>query len=249
MSTTSAPVMSAASRQSAAASAPASVRSLPGSAKPGAFFREFVRHPLQTAAIAPSSAALAQAMVRELDFSRIRCLVEFGPGMGVFTKAALAAMPPGWLRSEGGQGVFIAIEFNPHMAQRVATEHPGATVVHDSAENILAIAQRHGFGPGEVDCVISGLGFVSFPPALCTSILEATHRALRPGPASGAHASKAQFPSGGIGEFRTFSYHVAQFLPGAWHFRREIRRIFRLSRTQHGAWLNIPPAFVYRCVK
>lgn len=197
----------------------------------GAFVREFLRDPRGTAAVAPSSRALARRMVAGIDFSRTTRIVEYGPGGGVFTRALIHAMPRDWLRGEGGRGVFIAIEFNARMAEQLRTLSR-VEVVTGSAADVETICAARGIAPGSLDLVISGLGWTSFPRGLCTSILEATGRTLRVG-----------------GELRTFAYHVGCVMPGFWHFRREARRVIGDVRTARGAWLNLPPAFIYRCTK
>ena len=197
-----------------------------------AFVREFIRNPSTTAAIAPSSRKLAGRMIEGLDFASMRSIVEFGPGSGVFTRAVLERLPRGWLAGEGGKGRFIAIEFSAGMATLVREQFPRVTVVNGSAEHVQSICADNGIGPGQLDAVVSGLGWASFPPELTTRILEATWNTLRPG-----------------GQFRTFAYHLGLLMPGARHFRAEAQRLFGEVSASRGVWANLPPAFVYRCTK
>ena len=171
-------------------------------------------------------------MVEDFDFDSAKAVVEFGPGMGTFTNAILDELPPGWLAAEGGKGRFIAIEFNRRMAVMFRRNYPGVSLHHDDAANVVDICLEEGVKPGTVDCVISGLGWPSFSDEVRTRILEATHKVLRPG-----------------GEFRTFGYHCGLLMRGAWHFRSEVRRLFREVEVGRVVWGNMPPAFVYRCVK
>lgn len=203
-----------------------------------AFIREFIRHPGRIGAIAPSGRALAAAMVRGIDFSHTRSVLEFGPGTGVFTKAILDAMPHDWLdprqsgRPGNGRGRFIAIEFNTKMAAAVRRQFPEALVVNDDAANVEGICRREGVEPGTVDAIISGLAWTSIPEQPRRRILEATHRVLRPG-----------------GEFRTFTYQASMLVRSAWVFRRMLRETFSQVHVGRVVWANMPPAFVYRCVK
>lgn len=197
-----------------------------------AFLREFVKAPHVVAAITPSSPQLAKRMITGLDFSKSKVVVEFGPGTGTFTKAVLKSLPPKWLASEGGNGRFIAIEFNEALANILREQYPQITTHHDNAAHLLEILSAEGIPAGSVDTVVSGLGWPSFDDALRTQILEATFAALRPG-----------------GEFRTFGYHVGLLMRGAWHFRSEVRRLFKEVHISRVVWRNAPPAFVYRCVK
>lgn len=202
-----------------------------------AFLREFLKNPTRTAAIAPSSTRLAERMVSGLDLASMRSIVEYGPGTGVFTRAVLERLPEGWLgqcadRPGVNKRAFVAIEYNPELARVVQERFPTVCVENESAERVEAICARHGVAPGELDLVVSGLGWVSFEPGLCTRMLEATHRMLRPG-----------------AEFRTFGYHLGLVMPHAGHFRREIKRIFSSVHTTPAVWANLPPAFVYVCRK
>lgn len=196
------------------------------------FLREFVKAPHVMAAVAPSSRRLAHRMIQGLDLASAGVVVEYGPGTGTFTRAVLEALPHGWLAGEGGQGRFIAVEFNRPMAVTLRREFPAVTIRHDDAANIAAICASEGIPTPGVDVVISGLGWPSFNDEVRTRILEATAQVLRPG-----------------GEFRTFGYHVGLLMRGAWHFRREVRRLFSDVQISRVVWRNAPPAFVYRCIK
>jgi phosphatidylethanolamine/phosphatidyl-N-methylethanolamine N-methyltransferase len=206
----------------------------------GAFLREFLRDPKATAAIAPSSRHLGRQMVAGLELSRVRSIVEYGPGTGTFTRCTLDALPAGWFDGPGPGtehecrpgNQFIAIEYNAELSRLVQAELPSVQVVNDSAENVVRICTDRGIHRGELDLVISGLGWVSLDKGLITRMLEATRDMLRPG-----------------GEFRTFGYHVGLMYPGAWHFRRELKRLFSSTSTSRIVWRNVPPAFVYRGVR
>jgi phosphatidylethanolamine/phosphatidyl-N-methylethanolamine N-methyltransferase len=206
-----------------------------------AFLKEFIKAPHVMAAVAPSSRKLGHAMVQGLELSRARTIVEYGPGTGTFTRAVLEEIGADWFASAltdsiGGAAAptrrFIAIEFNKAMARLLQEQHPEVTVVPDSAEHVEAICAARNVRVGEVDFVLSGLGWPSFDDEFRIRTLEATARVLRPG-----------------GEFRTFGYHVGLLMRGAWHFRSEVRRLFRQVEIGRVVWGNMPPAFVYRCIK
>lgn len=59
------------------------------------FFKKFIAHPSINASITPSSQALARLMVQDIDRSTIDTVIEFGPGMGVFTKYIIKNAKPG----------------------------------------------------------------------------------------------------------------------------------------------------------
>lgn len=196
------------------------------------FVKEFIKSPGEVAAVSPSSRRLARKMIEGLDFSTARVVVEYGPGLGTFTDAIVAEIEEAAASSPAGQAAcrLIAIERNERMAQMIRERHPGITLRHDDAANVRDICREEGFE--SVDYVVSGLGWPSFSDDLRTRILEATAEVLRPG-----------------GEFRTFGYHVGLMMRGAWHFRRTVRRLFSEVTISKVVWANMPPAFVYRCVK
>jgi phospholipid N-methyltransferase len=167
-------------------------------------------------------------MVEGLDLARADAVVEFGPGSGVFTRQILPRL--------GSRTRFFAIERNAAMAALVRDQFPGVTVLEENAANVDRLCAQQGIGDadgrGGVDCILSGLPWPSFSDGLRTDILGAAHRALKPG-----------------GMLVTFGYHVGLTMRGAWHFRREVRRIFSSMTISPVVWRNIPPAFIYRCTK
>ena len=118
------------------------------------------------------------------------------------------------------------------MAAAVRSQYPEALVVNDDAANVESICRREGIEPGTVDAIISGLAWTSIPEQPRRRILEATHRVLKPG-----------------GEFRTFTYQASMLVRSAWVFRRLLRDTFSQVHVGRVVWANMPPAFVYRCVK
>ena len=190
------------------------------------FIGEFLRNPIATAAIAPSSQALARAMLDGIDLASVRTVVEYGPGTGVFTRHTLAA-----LRAAGNTSFrFVALELNTRLANALHASLPDIEVHNTNADEVERVLAAKG-GAATADLVISGLGWPSLPPAIRASLLERTARIL---------------PAGR--EFRTFGYHIGLTMPGAWDFRRRVRELFAEVTISPVIWGNIPPAFVYRCV-
>jgi phosphatidylethanolamine/phosphatidyl-N-methylethanolamine N-methyltransferase len=186
------------------------------------FVREFLIRPKLVGAIAPSSRGLARRMVEGLEIHKANAVVEFGPGTGAFTAEILGSLAPG--------ATFFAIERSPSMASDFRRRFPSVTLFEDSAEHVAAFCERLGVTPGNVDCIVSGLPFASFPEDLQRRILGEVVRVLRPG-----------------GRFVTFTYHVSQLIPSGPRFRRILREYFPTVTRSRAVWLNIPPAFVYRC--
>jgi phosphatidylethanolamine/phosphatidyl-N-methylethanolamine N-methyltransferase len=186
------------------------------------FLREFVRRPGQTGAIAPSSSYLTAEIVRQAGVRRADTIVEFGPGTGSFTREIL--------RRKKEKAFFVGIEMNPRLVEILHQNLPGANIINDSAENTPAILKKHHLN--EVDCIVSGLPWASFPPQLQDKLLAAAIQSLRPG-----------------GRFATFAYLQGLMLPSGQRFRKKLRETFSKVHSGRVIWKNMPAAFVYRCVK
>jgi len=135
------------------------------------FFTKFLRQGTTIAAIAPSSHWLASALVRDLDFSRARCLVELGAGTGPITAELLRQAHP--------ECRVIVLERDADFCARLRQRFPQADVVQaDAAQLDTVLAER---GLDTVDHVISGLPLPSFPAAERDQLLRIVARRLAPG--------------------------------------------------------------------
>ena len=56
------------------------------------FLIQFIKHPRKIGAIAPSGVSLAQKMMEPIDFTKARCITEYGPGTGSFTDELIREM-------------------------------------------------------------------------------------------------------------------------------------------------------------
>jgi phospholipid N-methyltransferase len=50
------------------------------------FLKQYIKNPRMIGAVLPSSRNLARKMIEDIDFEKAECIVEYGPGTGVFTK-------------------------------------------------------------------------------------------------------------------------------------------------------------------
>lgn len=50
------------------------------------FIKQYIVRPRITGAILPSSKSLALRMIEDIDFENAECIIEYGPGTGVFTQ-------------------------------------------------------------------------------------------------------------------------------------------------------------------
>ena len=58
------------------------------------FLKQYLKNPRSVGAIAPSSRMLAENMMKPVDFDRAACIVEYGPGTGVFTEELIRRKRP-----------------------------------------------------------------------------------------------------------------------------------------------------------
>ncbi|WP_168566734.1 class I SAM-dependent methyltransferase [Crateriforma spongiae] len=186
------------------------------------FLKNFIRSPTQVGAIAPSGRQLVDRMTDWIKWESIRNVVEYGPGTGVFTEAIADRLHP--------EARFFAIERSPELAATTRQRCPGVNVVEDSASNVQALCRQHDMQ--NVDAILCGLPWASFPDSLQQEIMDATLAVLRPG-----------------GQFVTFAYWQGVILPAGQRFRRRLDQNFSSVHRSPTAWANLPPAFVYRCVR
>ncbi len=133
------------------------------------YLRNFARD-RNIASITPTSSFGVNRIMRGIDFKKAKVIVEYGPGLGVFTEKLLAQMHE--------DAMLIAIEANSHFARALSAkfEDSRAHIVNDSAENVLDILQ--GCNVQSADYIISGIPFSMFPVELKDRILDNTRQAL-----------------------------------------------------------------------
>jgi phosphatidylethanolamine/phosphatidyl-N-methylethanolamine N-methyltransferase len=138
-----------------------------------AFFRQWVRNPLRTAAVAPSSRELAAAMVAELP-TDTRRVIELGGGTGALTRALLA---------HGVRGDdLLVVEFNEELHAHLHARFPAVRIALGDARHLGAIVGHCGYiVDGPADAIISGLGLLAMPQDTQQQILSEAFACLRPG--------------------------------------------------------------------
>ncbi|BAV64996.1 type 12 methyltransferase [Sphingobium cloacae] len=139
----------------------------------GMFFRQFVKHPGMIGSVIPSTQALVDAMLDEVDWDRTRLFVEYGPGVGTFTQDILRRMHP--------DARLIAIDLNLDFVAYLEAElvDPRLRVVHGSAADVRRFIKEAGFS--EADYILSGIPFSTLPDGVGPAICAETAAALRPG--------------------------------------------------------------------
>ena len=136
------------------------------------FFRQFLKNPRMIGSIIPTSRAAVDRLLEPIDLSSARCVVEYGPGTGVFTRAILARSSP--------STQVIAIDPNPNFIRYLSETINDSRLVcvQGSAVDVEAIVADLNYEA--VDYVVSGLPFSTLPNGLDTQIMAATQRVLAP---------------------------------------------------------------------
>ncbi|PCH60680.1 MAG: ribosomal RNA adenine dimethylase [SAR86 cluster bacterium] len=98
--------------------------------------------------ITPSSKQLIENLLRSIDFEKVKCIIELGPGNGCITKALLRRMPQ--------DSVLISFELNADFVPALeALNDPRLHVVNSCASSIRAVLDEMGIA--KVDQVVSSL--------------------------------------------------------------------------------------------
>ena len=137
------------------------------------FFRGFLKHPVMVGSIIPSSRILIERMLKPVDWKTTKLFVEYGPGVGTFTRPILAKLP--------ADATLIAIDTNADFIRylRKSIDDSRLVPVAGSAADVKEIIAEHGFE--HADYVLSGLPFSTLPPGIGDDIAEATAKVVRPG--------------------------------------------------------------------
>lgn len=179
------------------------------------FFRQWMRAPRETASITPSSRMLARRMLNAAG-SPLETVIELGAGTGVFTREVLRrGVRPDHL---------MVVELSREMYVELKQEFAGSEVVNADARDLVALVDASPvLKVGQVDAVISGLGFLSMPEAISRDILKAVFSVLRPG-----------------GRLVTFTYGRKPSIPAPL-----IAELGLNAEAAGRTMLNLPPAWVF----
>lgn len=136
------------------------------------FLKEYIKSPRSIGAVAPSSERLAKKMIESINFESAECIVEYGPGTGVFTEKLV--------RNKKRNTILILIEYNENFCELLKDKYNGyynVVIVNDSAENIDKHLSK--YKVKKVDYVLSGLPFASLPKSISSKILTKTRNIIK----------------------------------------------------------------------
>ncbi|MDO5641988.1 MAG: rRNA adenine N-6-methyltransferase family protein [Paracoccus sp. (in: a-proteobacteria)] len=130
------------------------------------FWRNLLADPGRVSAIAPSGAALAALITREIS-PRDMPILELGPGTGVFTSQLLRRGVP--------EDRLVLVESGLEFAEALRMRFPQATVLHMDARRLGTVASF------EVGAVVSGLPLLSMKTTTVMRILRGSFLRMRAG--------------------------------------------------------------------
>lgn len=137
------------------------------------FVEEFFRNPAVVGSLVPSSQALTDKVMEPIDFTSAGCIVEYGPGTGVFTDILI--------QRRKASTVLVVVEVNERFCELLQERYagqPNVHVIHGSADKTDEyLAER---GIVRADYVVCGLPFSSLSRRLGWRILECTRQILLP---------------------------------------------------------------------
>jgi phospholipid N-methyltransferase len=137
------------------------------------FLRGFLKNPVMVGSVIPSSRVLIDKMLGPVDWETTRLFVEYGPGVGTFTRPILDRLAP--------DATLVTIDTNPDFTRylKQSIDDPRLVAVNGSAADVEQILAERELG--SADYVLSGLPFSTLPPGVGDSIAKATAKVIRPG--------------------------------------------------------------------
>ena len=137
------------------------------------FLRGFLKNPVMVGSVIPSSRVLIDKMLGPVDWETTKLFVEYGPGVGTFTRPVLERLGP--------DATLVTIDTNPDFTRylKQSIDDPRLVAVNGSAADVEQILTERDLGAA--DYVLSGLPFSTLPPGVGDAIAEATAKVIRPG--------------------------------------------------------------------
>ena len=122
--------------------------------------------------LVPSSRFLVRTLLSQIEWDRARILVEYGPGVGTFTREILKRMRP--------DATLVVIELNPTFVSFLRHEirDPRLRVIYGSAAGVRAVLEE--MGSPSADYIISGIPYSTLPDSARREILRESRQVLSP---------------------------------------------------------------------
>lgn len=116
----------------------------------------------------------------------------------------------------------VLVERDPQFHALLRDRFPGVTLVNGDAGELASLLRHHGIE--RINAVVSSLPMLTLPPELQTAVLEQSFRLMDDD-----------------GVFVQFTYSPAPPIP-----RQRVAELGLVGRRAGRAWLNLPPASVWR---
>jgi len=164
--------------------------------------KRFLQRPFQVAYIVPSSRSLIRRVLKKMDLTQPRLIVEYGPGEGCHTREIVRRMHP--------DSQVLLFELDPELAehlQRQFRHESRVTILNADAVTLQAeLAKR---GHSHCDYVVSGIPFSLLGVRKKRDLLQRTYHALAP--RSGAAFITYQMTSELVGHCRHFARFESEY--------------------------------------
>lgn len=123
--------------------------------------RRFLAAPRTIGSVAPSSPALTESMLENVNWDKVKTVVELGAGTGVFTKAIIE-------RAASETHIFI-FEIDDELRDKLEKE-TGRTI-YSNASNMREALTNEGIG--KIDLIVSSIPYTVLPQKTTESIMQA----------------------------------------------------------------------------
>ncbi|MEM3154120.1 MAG: methyltransferase domain-containing protein [Candidatus Woesearchaeota archaeon] len=129
------------------------------------FLKQFLKNPVRTGAILPSSPALVKAMVAPINFKKAKHIVELGPGTGAITKEILRKMRP--------DAKLTALEICKEFCDELKKwDDKRLHVIHADAQHLSKHVDK-------ADYITSGLPLIGLPEKAHVKILKEVKKVMK----------------------------------------------------------------------
>lgn len=128
--------------------------------------RRFLAAPRTIGSVAPSSQALTESMLENVDWDKVKTIVELGAGTGVFTKAIIERAAP-------GTHIFI-FEIDDELRDKLGKE-TGRTIYSNASHMKEALINE---GLDKIDLIVSSIPYAVLPLKTTESIMRALQECI-----------------------------------------------------------------------
>jgi phospholipid N-methyltransferase len=137
------------------------------------FLKQFFNNKSEVGAVAPSSKRLGNKMYGDLDFHDSKCIIEFGPGTGIFTLEILKRI------NKDTKLLVFETNYTFYNKLKSSIKDDRLILINDSAEKLNQYISANGID--KVDFIISSLPLTVFSKELKNEILDESVKYLKDG--------------------------------------------------------------------